>query len=101
MVNIFIEWLCFHFGDMYGNKYIGNPNLVIDHFDMNHKNNAVSNLQMISNVRNLWRAWYFTKSDSCRQRYEAARNALTPLELEDFLLEKEADILRFNRKEDK
>lgn len=89
----------YSFGDMYGNRYISNPNSVVDHFDMNHKNNDVSNLQQISNVRNLWRAWYFTKSDACRERYQSARAQLTPIELEDFLIEKEADILRFNRKD--
>lgn len=87
----------YSFGDRLGNKYISDRRVVIDHFDMNHSNNSVENLEQISNVRNLWRAWYFTKSDKCKKRYEDARALLSSLELEDFLIEKAEDIKRFNK----
>lgn len=86
----------YSFGDRLGSTYIGSPGFVIDHYDMNHKNNSVENLEQITVVRNLWRAWYITKSDNCKRRYEAERKLLGPLELEDFLVEKAEDIRRFN-----
>lgn len=87
----------FSFGDCYGKPY--NPKLVIDHRDMNHKNNSVENLEQITQLRNLWRAWYITKDKKCFSRYEALYNSTrseSPLEFEEFLVERECDIKKYN-----
>lgn len=42
------------FGDKHGKTY--NPALVIDHIDMNHRNNNVSNLELVTKAVNLARA---------------------------------------------
>lgn len=56
----------FSFGDRNGNKLsnsadrpISGPlRYVIDHWDGNHENNSTSNLQIVREITNLWRAYY-------------------------------------------
>lgn len=89
----------FAFGDRLGRPYIQGKygDIVIDHYDMNHKNNDYRNLEQITSLRNLWRAWYLTHSPACFDKYMAERNRVEEtnggkLLIEDFLLEKEEDI---------
>lgn len=93
----------FAFGDRLGRPYLQKGNdIVIDHCDMNHKNNSWDNLEQITSLRNLWRAWYLTKSKICFARYAAERKRISELPdgnliIEDFLIEKENDIKMYLR----
>lgn len=60
--------IVYSFGDCKGNAY--NTDLVIDHLDMNHSNNAVSNLEQVSKGRNLFRAYLKTRSPGTKEEFE-------------------------------
>ena len=68
----------FSFGDRNGQPY--NPNLVIDHVDMNHANNSVWNLDQISYGLNLFRAYYLTRSDGTSKKFKDYYNSLDEID---------------------
>lgn len=72
----------FSFGDKNGKKY--NPSFLIDHIDMNHKNNNVENLELVTDEINLFRAFYKTNSSECKKRFLNKYESLS--EIEKFIL---------------
>lgn len=70
--------MVFTFGDCNSKKY--DDKLVIDHRDMNHANNAIYNLEQISQGLNLARAYYITKSDGTKKRFWDYYNLLDDCE---------------------
>lgn len=88
----------FTFGDRNHSPY--NSNLVIDHIDMNHKNNSVENLQQITQLRNLWRAYYLCRGEKqfklFSDEYKRVKESPTgEIELKQFKIEMEIDIKKY------
>lgn len=85
--------IVFSFGDKNGRNYLNTGvRNIVDHLDMNHGNNAKSNLQLVSNGINLFRAYYKTNTDACKERLINYWNTLSELEKKIFLMEIEMDI---------
>ena len=67
----------FSFGDKNGRLYSERGYYdIVDHVDMNHKNCDVSNLELVSNGINLYRAWVRTNNQDCYNRFIAYYNRL-------------------------
>lgn len=80
----------FTFGDKNGVSYNSKGvKSVIDHIDMDHSNNAVANLEIVSDGINLFRAYWKTKSQSCLTRLTEFYNSLD--ELGRFVFKKEIE----------
>lgn len=80
----------FTFGDKNGVSYNSKGvKSVIDHIDMDHSNNAVSNLEIVSDGINLFRAYWKTKSKSCLSRLTDFYTELD--ELGKFVFKKEIE----------
>ena len=60
--------MVYAFGDRNGKKYV--KGMVIDHVDMDHKNNAVDNLELVTEVVNLARAVVICPTPLCCSRLE-------------------------------
>lgn len=83
----------FSFGDCKGRKYSANGiRSIIDHKDMNHKNNAVENLELVSQGINLFRAYYLCNSEGTKQRFEDYYNSLSSMDRRILELEMELDL---------
>lgn len=81
----------FSFGDRRGVQYSERGYYdVVDHIDMNHKNNCVENLEFVSNGINLYRAFVKTKSTDCYDRFIKYYNTLD--NFMQFHLQKEIEI---------
>ena len=65
---------------------------IIDHIDMKHWNNNVSNLQLVSNGINLFRAYYKTKNAECEKRFKEYYNSLDNIDKKILDIEIQADI---------
>lgn len=69
------------FGDCHGYPYNANGlKSDIDHIDMNHKNNSVSNLEIVSHGINLLRAWWKTGSENMKKLLDDYYNKLFGIE---------------------
>jgi len=83
--------MVFSFGDCNGVPYTPTGfRSIIDHKDMNHKNNAIENLQLVSEGINLFRAYYFTKSKTCEERFKSYYNSLE--DIDKLILDKEIQL---------
>lgn len=77
-------------GDCNGNSFLQNK--VIDHIDMNKKNNKIENLELVSTGINLFRAYDKTVGEAriaCLERLDNYYNSLKTIEKN--ILEKEID----------
>lgn len=71
----------FTFGDCNGNLYNSNGlKSDIDHIDMNHKNNSVSNLEIVTHGINLLRGWWKTGSIEMKKLLDDYYNKLFGIE---------------------
>lgn len=85
--------IVYSFGDCNGRKYaFEGYRSIIDHIDMNHENNSVSNLQLVSKGINLFRAYYKTTSENCKKRFYDYYNNLDYIEKKITDTEIELDI---------
>ena len=83
----------YSFGDKNGRKYASKGlRNVIDHIDMNHCNNSVQNLQLVSHGINLFRAYYKTGSGDCATRFKEYYKSLDEIDRHILNIEIEQDI---------
>lgn len=69
----------FSFGDCHGRMYAERGYYdTVDHIDMNHKNNSVDNLELVSYGINLYRAYVKTNIGDCYARFMAYYSSLDP-----------------------
>ena len=75
----------FTFGDCRGQQYssTGKKN-IIDHIDMDHKNNDVDNLELVSDEINLFRSWWKTGSEKSKRLLEEKYNGFSQFERDVF-----------------
>lgn len=93
------QMIVFTYGDKDGRKYssVGIRN-VIDHIDIDHGNNSVENLQLVSYGINLFRAYYKTKMknykdiDNCETRFKNYYNNLDAVDRKILDIEIELDL---------
>ena len=83
------------FGDVNHKKFKEWPNFEIDHLDMNHRNNNISNLQLVSHGINLFRAYRkcggsTDGTDNCCSRFKNYYNSLD--EFDKKVLDKEIEL---------
>ena len=78
----------FSFGDCNGRSF--NADLfVVDHLDMDHKNNSVFNLEQVTDIMNKFRAYYaLPYTGKCRDRFFAALHNIGSDDLYQFEIEK-------------
>ena len=83
----------FTFGDCNGREYTprGKRN-IIDHLNMKHWDNDVSNLQLVSNGINLFRAYYKTGYPETEKRFKDYYMSLDDIDKKILDIEIEADI---------
>lgn len=83
----------YSFGDRDGRKYASRGfRSVIDHIDMNHCNNSVQNLWLVSHGINLFRAYYKTGSIDCATRFKEYYKSLDEIDRHILNIEIEQDI---------
>lgn len=95
------QLVVFTYGDCNGRPYTSKGlRCVIDHIDMDHAHNEPSNLQLVSDGINLWRAYSKTKSrfnqegkvDSCESRFKEYYNSLDDVDKMILRMEIELDM---------
>lgn len=81
----------FSWGDKNGRTFLTDQRRnIVDHVDMNHANNRVDNLELVSEGINLFRAYYKTMSSNCKARFLDYYNKLD--DLDKRILDKEIDM---------
>lgn len=81
------------FGDKDGREYqsrsIRNE---VDHINMDHKDNSVFNLQLVSHGVNLFRAYYKTGDKNCKDRFSKYYDSLDSIDKKILDIEIKLDI---------